>query len=383
MIQFAVTLASLWLVISCRGSQELDGKLKPRPQTEARAPQSVIDQNVLKRDLLARLPADDNWMKLELMKVFPLDGQRGTIPIITPIMISSGSEGTVYITDAAGNQVIELSPDLEVLRKIPSQLFRPLNRPSWATPVDGTLYVLDLTGFNVFSAAGEWIGKFKDFVAAHSITLCRDDGMYVNPIFLYPPRGRAYPLVMQFDLSGRLLRSFGRAESNGIGAIDNRALLACDRHRLVAAFTYRSKIHVYALDGRKIRDIDVRYRPIRELERYNIGHQSTLQSSGIVHRVTLVAGVSMFEERIFVLLDLPRIEILEFDLQGRQVKHYHAGEGMGFVGPGGNGLVVRRQGRALIFYVLSGRGALFKLSSPVRSSPRALLRGRIGRGRPI
>jgi len=103
-IQFAVTLASLWLVISCRGSQELDGKLKPRPQTEARAPQSVIDQNVLKRDLLARLPADDNWMKLELMKVFPLDGQRGTIPIITPIMISSGSEGTVYITDAAGNQ---------------------------------------------------------------------------------------------------------------------------------------------------------------------------------------------------------------------------------------------------------------------------------------
>jgi hypothetical protein len=198
------------------------------------------------------------------------------------------------------------------------------------------------------------------------MTIGPDDRLYINPNFPYSKPESDQPLIMQFDLSGALMNAFGkRVDKPGNGSLDSRVLLAWYRDELLAVFNHRCKMQRYSLDGRLRKDIDITYPPLREIEQYNLDPRVTVQGPGRIRLINMVAGVSVFRERIFILLDLPRIEILEFDPEGRKRNHYYCSNVERFIGPG-NGLVVSQQHDELRFYVLChagpGWGILFELS---------------------
>lgn len=341
------------------------------------SPKSAINQhrsashggwNELRVEILRRYPVQSDWIELKVKKVFPSgrDNEQSS-PLLTPVTVLQSRMDTLYIVDNRSQRVTELSPQFAVLRQFPSDPHNELVRPTWAAiSSDGSLYVLDLNGFNVFSVSGELLRKFKAPVGCNAITIGPNDKLYVNPIFSYSKPESNQPLIMQFDLSGTLVNSFGkRIDKPENRSYDSRVLLTWYRDELLAVFNHRCKMQRYSLDGRLIKDIDIPSRLLREIEQYNLDPKFTAQVPGRVGLISLVAGVSVFRERIFILLDLPRIEILEFDPEGRQRNHYYCSDVERFTGPG-NGLVVSQQHDELTFYVLChagpGWGILFELS---------------------
>jgi hypothetical protein len=122
------------------------------------------------------------------------------------------------------------------------------------------------------------------------------------------------------DSGGKKLRGFGRRLNlPGYTGTADQAYLATSGSLLFAAIKHHPALQMFdRRDGTLVNEVKIDHKIFEGLARELAG-----TSAGKTSLPRYVAGVSAVGESVFVLLHLPRIEIVEFDLRGRERARYY------------------------------------------------------------
>jgi hypothetical protein len=122
-----------------------------------------------------------------------------------------------------------------------------------------------------------------------------------------------------------VLGKFGtRLGSSDHFGLDDRAFLCSAGQYVFAAFMYRPVVQSFALNGAPTGEFQLTNPGFDKLAQLLGDERFTHPGPGTVRLPRYVAGATTVGNRLLVLLDLPRLEVVEFDFQGREMARYRA-----------------------------------------------------------
>lgn len=285
-----------------------------------------LSDSDIKRNLMTHHKVEKEWKKLRMLKRFPTtnDEKKGYY-LNYPLDICISNKN-IFIVDHGLSKVITLSSNLEYISEFGRRGQGPgeFSRASEIGASDsGKLYVVDSGRIQIFDSNGKFLRLFKIFSTPHDI-LIKNKNIYANCIYGFYEKEEK-PLIIQYDANGKINQSFGdRINKKNHFSFDSRAYLSQKNNTILAAFKHYPIIKIYSDDGNLKRNIRIKFQILEKLEKYNNDEDFTNPSPGIINLPRLIAGIDCYRDRIFILLHLPRIEILELDMEGKIYNVYYS-----------------------------------------------------------
>ena len=158
-------------------------------------------------------------------------------------------------------------------------------------------------------------------------------------------------MIVRFNTKGKIIDSFGdRIDIEGHWTYDSEVFLAQLRDEIIAAFVHYPIVRRYTLNGEFVKEFRLNLDILNKLEKYNYKKWFTNPEPYKLVLPRLIAGIRIVRERIFILLQLPRAEILEIDKNGNLINCYYSTKVKNAVTFWG--FIVREEKNRLFFYIL-------------------------------
>lgn len=241
---------------------------------------------------------------------------------IHPASLVSNGEGGVFISDNNGHNIFYCPPDASVAAPLPEQEgMGKLHFPNTIYLRKGEIFVTDNDGIKIYGQEGSFQRLIRTYYGLFNFVVSDDNRIYAN-VYLKEPRD-SDPLIVEMDGEGRKLRGFGRRLNlPGYNSAADHAYLVTSGNHLLAAFKHRPILQVFDRQaGTLINEVKIDHKIFDGLARESAGTDAGRKSLP-----RYVAGMSVVGNSVFVLLHLPRVEIVEFDLQGKERARYHCDE---------------------------------------------------------
>ena len=241
---------------------------------------------------------------------------------IYPSSITSIETGTLYIADNNGH-TIQYCPD-KALSTTPFPASGNLRFPTTIRAWREHLFVADDEGIKVFTLDGKFERVLRTFYAIFNFTIADDGSIYANVSYRAPKD--TDPLILKLDQDGKRVSGFGsRLNHLQFKGLDDNAYLLCSGQLLFAAFKHRPIVQVYDLkEQRLLREIVITHPIFAKLEDLAKDQTYTNPSSSRTALPRFTAGIIAIGNRLFVLLHLPYIEIVEVDFEGHERNRFHS-----------------------------------------------------------
>jgi len=253
---------------------------------------------------------------------------RGTEGLMEyPVSLASSDDGNIYISDNNGQALYHAPPDLVTLKKLLTsgengQLQYPNTVQIWRNEI----LVSDNDGIKVFGRNGSFRKLLRTFYATFHFTVDTHRNIYANPTFLMPKESD--PLIVKLDEKGMRVAGFGkRLNRKEHNYLEDEAYLCELNGNLVAAFKHQPLVQIYSSEeGKLLREFNVSHPVFGDLKRLEEDKEFVNPKEGVIMLPRYMGGVKAISDKIYVLLYLPRPEIVEFDFQGKETGRYRAQE---------------------------------------------------------
>jgi hypothetical protein len=106
--------------------------------------------------------------------------------------------------------------------------------------------------------------------------------------------------------------------------LDSEVFLSLSGSEIIAAFQHYPIVRRYSQNGILINEFRMNSKILNELEKYNDKKDFTNPRPRVLNLPVLVEGISVLGDRLFILLGLPRLEILEYGLDGKPRNTYYS-----------------------------------------------------------
>jgi hypothetical protein len=320
------------------------------------SPRELTEKDIKLR-LMKEHPIEAGWRKLEVIGVFPSNDDEATGHYLQhPVSLSLRDEATVFVADNFLHQVLNLDANGRYLETIGKRGEGPgeFNFPNRICTWEEYLFVLEglKPRIQVFGHDNRFVRSFFIFDNINSF-LVRDESIYANCV--YPENEKE--LITVLNANGRVLKSFGlRIDREGHRSNDSRVFLSQTKTEIIALFEHYALIRRYTPEGKLIKEMTIESPIFRELEKYNYKRAYTNPSPQVVRLPRITAGVKAIGNKIYVLSHLPRLEIIELDLEGRILRTYYSESLRDVVNLTGFDARIEAEGNTsvgrLVFYVL-------------------------------
>jgi hypothetical protein len=292
----------------------------PGPQTE---PYELS----LKKKLLKNHPIQPEWTRLKIKHEFPSDDdERKGHYLTNPSDIVLLDDGSIIAIENLHSFIMKLSAQGNYMATFgkrgqgPGDFMHPWNGD---VSEDGELFILDSHRMSVMSKEGRFLRGFKILFSFYDFIVFKDN-IWAN--CTYPDENKN-PLIIRIDQNGKLLDTFGdRLDIPGHFSFDSEAFLGKLESGIIAAFHRYPIVRIYSFQGELLREIRIDLKILKDLEKLNTDkayNNRKPENNPFPRLPRIIAGVTSIKNRIFVLLHLPRIEILELDTAGNIVEHYY------------------------------------------------------------
>jgi len=287
-----------------------------------------LSDSDIKKKLMKHHEVKKEWGMLSMLKIFPKpqDEKKGYY-LNYPVDLCVYNNKHIFIVDNRTGKVVNLSLELEYISEFgrrgqgPGEFSRA---GQIGSSEGGELYVTDSGRIQIFNTNGEFLRSFKIFNTLNDI-LIRNKNIYANCIDgFYERNDEEKPLVIRYNSFGKISQSFGKKINQNQFSIDSRAYLSQNKSEILVAFKHYPIINIYSDDGNLKRNIRVKFPILEELEKYNYDKNFTNPVPGIINLPRLIAGIDCYGDKIFLLLHLPRIEILELETSGKICNVYYS-----------------------------------------------------------
>lgn len=319
----------------------------------------------------------EDWIKLEAVKIFPSKEEEARGQFFShPVDISIRDDMMIFIADNYLHKIIKLDAAGVFLGSIGGKGEGPgeFNFPNRIGLWKDELFVLEgqKPRIQVFDKYDRYVSSFAIFDNVNRF-LVRDEIVYAN--CLYAEVNEKNKLIAVFDKSGRMTGSFGsRIDREGHWTVDSRVFLSRTKDEIIVLFEHYPIIRRYTADGALIKEIRIKSGIFDDLEKYNFNKGYTNPAPQILRLPRITAGVKAMGDRIYVLSHLPRLEIIELDLDGKTLATYYSEALNDVVNLAGFDVRLdpgtMTSGEKLVFYVLqsSEEARLYIFQTQVRKS---------------
>lgn len=313
-----------------------------------------LSEKVIKEKLLKKHQVKEDWIKLDLICTFPTkeDEKKGQF-FYLPSHMELFDQKFIYVVDSRLHKVFKFFKNGEYLDQFgregqgPGEFYFPhMIRFS----NNRVLFIRDGRGrIQLFNPDGKYIRGFQVYNVIRDFLVADNGFIYSNCV--YREAKEENPLIVKFNMNGEKVDSFGeRIDKKGHRTHNSEVFLALLMNEIVTVFVHHPLVRRYTLEGRLIKEFRLNFKILNELEKYNHKKWFTNPNPNKIVLPRLIAGVRVLNQRIFVLLQLPRLEILELDKEGNLMNYYYSTAPKSVVSFWG--FVVREEKHRLIFYIL-------------------------------
>jgi len=238
---------------------------------------------------------------------------------IHPASLFSTEDGGIYVSDNNGHSIFYSPPDGSTA--VPLRQQEGVGRLSFPNTIylrKGQIFVTDNDGLKIYGQDGSFRQLIRTYYGVFSFVVSDDDRIYANA-YLNAPKD-SDPLIVEMDGKGRKLRGLGRRLNlPGYNGAADHAYLATTGNLLFAALKHRPALQMFdRRGGTLINEVKIDHAIFERLPGELSG-----TDAGKTALPRYIAGVSLADDSVFVLLHLPRLEIVEFNLQGGERARYY------------------------------------------------------------
>ena len=312
----------------------------------------IYSQYDIKSRLLKKYQIKEDWKKLE---IYPFsfsesDAKKGLF-FGMPKDLAIQNDEYLFVVDNNLHKVFRFSFDgnfIEMFGK-PGQGPGELYYPNRIIGTRNRIYIQDGRGINIYDGKFGFIKNFMAFGPIQNFFVTSDDQhIFTNNVH---PNEEKESLIEKYDTDGVIEKRFGkRFMRKDHNSYDSRCYLSGDEEEIIAAFYSYPLIRRYTREGELIGEFRIKLSILEELEKLNYDKNFTNPAPNTLNLPLLLAGAKLYENHIYVLLYLPRLEILEFEKNGVLTGHFYCPEFNDIFALEGFG--VSRFKNNLTFYVL-------------------------------
>lgn len=246
---------------------------------------------------------------------------------IYPSAMSADKDGNILIADNNGHAIDSYSANAKETAVLPTPVAEgALRFPVAIRKVQQKIYVIDDEGIKIFKETGQLEKLLRPYYSMWDFVVAPDGSIYANTAFKAPTD--ADGLIVKLDANGERVSSFGRRLNHmQYKGMDDRVYLFCSWPLLFVAFRHQPRIAVYDLTTEQlVREFTVQHPVFSRLEALSKDESFTNPSASRTALPRYIAGITVVNDRIFVLLHLPHIEIVECDFLGNEKSRFRSSE---------------------------------------------------------
>ncbi len=286
------------------------------------------------------------WKYLKVDKKFKLDRERPEAFMKYPICIALYNN-KFYIIDHMGHKIVIFDKSGGFLRMYKSIGKGPgdFHFPLWIEFYKKRMFLKHYSAFDVFDDNIKFVKRIKSFVHFKKFTFYKDN-IYCAFVDIY--KGR-YPIIIKMDMTGKILRYYC---DNDLDKSKIRVLRFGSNVVLV-----KDKIYYIPENWNGLYEFDYNLNLISKgkikyplLDRFKEWDKKAPKKPGFLWPAHLIKSAKVYKERIFVLLGMPRLEILEIDKRGNILNHYYNNKFFKYMR--WYDFVIEKEGKNLVFYLL-------------------------------
>lgn len=246
---------------------------------------------------------------------------------IYPSSMVSDKDGNILIVDNNGHAIDLYSAKTNAMSVLPTPTGEgALVFPFAVRKAQQKIYVVDDQGIKIFKENGEYERLLRTHLSIWAFVVGKDGSIYANTA--HKAATESDGLIVKLNPNGERVSSFGRRFNQPqYRGMDDRVFLESSWPLLFVAFKHRPLIAIYDLTTEKlVREFPVQHPVFSRLEALSKDQSFTNPSASAVTLPRYVAGITVVDDRIFVLLHLPQIEIVEFDFLGNEKNRFRSPE---------------------------------------------------------
>ena len=283
---------------------------------------------------------------------------------VYPVSLAASDHGPLFISDNNAHLIHYCRPDADSIQTLSLQGSAKLSWPGTIQMWRDRILISDNDGLKFFARDGSFERLARVYYQIHHFAVRPDGVIYINPMFR--KQKASDPLIVEVDGTGKRLKSFGaRLNRANLLGFDDQVYLCAKADVVIAAFQHRPVVRIYSTAGDFIREFNVSHPSFSGLD--TLGKDQSFSHPGPdKYRLpTYLSGARIIGERLFILLDLPQPEIVEFDFNGAEMNRYRAA--LPSLAKAYRGFDVRRiNGRYVFWLIASDRqdsASLIELAS--------------------
>jgi len=270
-----------------------------------------------------------------------------------PFEMADDSSGNIYITDDEQNAVFKFNSSGEYLSRLgqEEESLGEFSIPQNILLVKNFIVLQEFRNRRIqfLSQDGKILKNFKIYKDSIEDIAVNDNGLLFIAKSLSPNDAA---LVDVFSPQGKFLCSFGEAFKfiPPYPSLNSRKLALNKKGEVLVAFTYFPLVRKYSEKGELLAEYDIENNIMKAKERMNLSLMGKARINKFHYGyIRIIIAMKVFEDRIYLLSNYPRLEILEIDEQGKIIKTYWI-DSDALYKPGD--LIVQKIGNKKIFYVL-------------------------------
>lgn len=240
------------------------------------------------------------------------------IPGARPASFLASNNNNIYINDNTNGKLFTVSPDFQSINELGTY---QLAYPTRIRELNDNLFVYDNKGINLFDKDGQFIKTINPFLKIQDFALISED-VYIAS--LADLKLDVDPnLIAVLNSNGKRIDSVGKAHFFDYSKTENKTFLEIQGGKVYVFYIYHPLFEVYDLkDKRLLQSVNINASIFHGLMELRKDKDFTNPEPAILNISKLIAGVKIFQDKVYVLLHTPNPEIVEFTLDGKEVQRY-------------------------------------------------------------
>jgi hypothetical protein len=261
---------------------------------------------------------------VELKRLFYFDSAELKYPMKT----ASDPSGNIYVIDIDKKMVLKFEPSGRLLFRIGDKGREKGNfRSSGSISVNkNSLAVLDnfsnKKGTFFFDLEGSPLKKY-DLYGFDDLVLTDDGSLYLAPRI----NDKSTPLIQVCSPDKKIMASFGASINfdRDLGPLNSRRLAISPKGEIYVAFSYFPIVRRYSPKGELLTEFKIDNDILKAKEKLNLklidDRRDDKREYGYAY-INATIAVRAFEDKIYILSDYPRLEIVEIEETGNIAATY-------------------------------------------------------------
>jgi len=225
-----------------------------------------------------------------------------------------GPGGWPVVSDNNANKLYTVDFERKEVRPLTLHSLNPLQWPGRTRYDSGFLYVSDQTAIRRFRGEDE-DAAIRSFYEVSDVAMDDRGGLFILPGFRAPRIGD--PLVVQLASSGRKIAQYGQALLRpGFEALTSLGFIECGSGRVFVTLRHFPQLQIVNRTSLTTKTVAIGHPAFGALASLDGRPEFRAPRPEAVRLSRYVSGLAVHRDRVFVLLDLPYVDIHEYNIEG-------------------------------------------------------------------